>query len=105
MDISNNQDLHQLIFSFEGQRLTLDQTIPDLSLVLHIFTQSHFEPLAEVNLKHLTLETVFLVALATAKRVSEIHGFSKIVSHTENYKTMTFTFVHGFVAKTQKPSL
>ena len=35
-----------------------------------------FEPLGKASLFHLSVKTVFLVTLATARRVSEVHAFS-----------------------------
>ena len=35
-----------------------------------------FEPLVKASLFHLSVKTVFLVTLATARRVSEVHAFS-----------------------------
>ena len=48
----------------------------DLSLVLQTLTGDPFEPLKNCSLKTLTLKTIFLVAITTAKRVSEIEALS-----------------------------
>lgn len=48
----------------------------DLSLVLEALRSSPFEPLAEVSLKWLSMKTAFLLAMASAKRVGELHAFS-----------------------------
>ena len=48
----------------------------DLTLVLDALTQAPFEPLEAVGLKHLTLKTALLVALTSAKRVSDLHALS-----------------------------
>ena len=48
----------------------------DLSLVLKALTTEPFEPLQAVNLKCLTLKVALLVALTTAKRVSDLHALS-----------------------------
>ena len=50
------------------------------------------------------LKALFLLALASSKRVGELHGLSFRVSHTRGWKEMSFVFVPGFVAKTQDPS-
>ena len=47
----------------------------NLSLVLYQLTKAPFEPLKEASLKHLTFKTVFLLALASGKRRSEIHAW------------------------------
>ena len=46
----------------------------------------------------------FLLALASAKRIGELHALSYLVSHTRNWGEVSFSFVTGFVAKTQDPS-
>ncbi|XP_041427576.1 uncharacterized protein LOC121402927 isoform X1 [Xenopus laevis] len=53
-------------------------TVPpwDLSLVLDALTKAPFEPLDDLPLKILTLKTVFLLAISSAKRVGELHALS-----------------------------
>ncbi|KAI2662102.1 Gag-Pol polyprotein [Labeo rohita] len=48
----------------------------DLSMVLNALTQAPFEPLESVHIKLLSLKTVLLLALASAKRVGELHALS-----------------------------
>ncbi|XP_056116182.1 uncharacterized protein LOC130092366 [Rhinichthys klamathensis goyatoka] len=48
----------------------------DLALVLEALSMSPFEPLDEIDLKILSFKTALLLALASAKRVSEIHALS-----------------------------
>ena len=48
----------------------------DLVLVLDSLSRPPFEPLETVELRFLTFKTVLLVALTTAKRVSDIHALS-----------------------------
>lgn len=48
----------------------------DLSLVLGAVSQPPFEPLNQVEIKILSLKTALLLALASAKRVSDIHALS-----------------------------
>ena len=55
--------------------------------------------------KHLTLKMSLLLALASAKRVSELHGLSFRVRHSRGWKSCTFSFLPDFVAKTQNPSV
>ena len=47
---------------------------------------------------------LLLLALASAKRIGELHALSYQVSHTRNWGEVSFYFVTGFVAKTQDPS-
>uniref|UniRef100_A0A803JAC4 Tyr recombinase domain-containing protein n=1 Tax=Xenopus tropicalis TaxID=8364 RepID=A0A803JAC4_XENTR len=48
----------------------------DLNLVLAHLQHKPFEPLESTNLKDLTLKTVFLMAIASARRVSELAALS-----------------------------
>ena len=48
----------------------------DLALVLDSLSRPPFEPLGSVDLQFLSLKTALLLALVTAKRVSDIHAFS-----------------------------
>ena len=52
----------------------------------------------------LSQKTLFLLALASAKRIGELHALSYRVSHTRDWGEVSFAFVTGFVAKTQDPS-
>ena len=47
---------------------------------------------------------LFLLALASAKSIGELHALSYRVSHTRDWGEVSFAFVTGFVAKTQDPS-
>lgn len=48
----------------------------DLPSVLWRLCEHPFEPLADVELKFLTWKTIFVVALVSASRVSELHALS-----------------------------
>ena len=48
----------------------------DLPVVLQAMTKEPFEPLNIASLKLLTLKTVFLVAVTTARRISELQALS-----------------------------
>ena len=48
----------------------------DLNVVLDALSLAPFEPLASVDLKFLSLKTTMLLALTTAKRVSDLHALS-----------------------------
>ena len=63
-----------------------------------------YEPLNSASERFVGLKALFLLALASMKRVGELHGLSFRVSHNSGWKEMSFDFVPGFVAKTQDPS-
>ena len=77
VNISKDDNLTRLLESFHRDRPKGRRGIPawNLSLVLHQLTKAPFEPLREASLKHLTFKTVFLLALGSGKRRSEIHAW------------------------------
>ena len=70
--------LSELIKSFAIQRPVDRSLAPkwDLAFVLSHMCKAPFEPLDKASLFYLSVKTVFLVTLATARRVSEVHAFS-----------------------------
>ena len=48
----------------------------DLTMVLHSLAEAPYEPLDTAELKWLTQKTAFLLAICSAKRVSELHALS-----------------------------
>ena len=46
----------------------------DLGIVLEALSKPPYEPLWEASLKHLTLKTVLLLAMASAGRCSELQA-------------------------------
>ena len=71
----------------------------DLSLVLCCLTSPLFEPLHLCSLRNLTKRVLFLVALATAKRVGELQVISRTVSFVNSDACLSY--VPEFVAKTE----
>ena len=72
--ISSDPVLRDLIRSFKVEAPPRPLRLPawDLSLVLRCLTSPMFEPLHLSSLRNLTKKVLFLVALATAKRVGEV---------------------------------
>ena len=75
-----------------------------MALVLQSLTSPPYEPLKTVEEGFLAHKTPFLIALASAKQVGELHALSYRVSHSIGWKEVSFSFVPGFVAKTQDQS-
>ena len=77
INIIKDENLTRLLDSFHRDRPKGRRGIPswNLSLVLHQLTKAPFEPIKEASLKHLTFKTVFLLALGSGKRRSEIHAW------------------------------
>ena len=63
-----------------------------------------YEPLRTCDERFLAQKKLFLLALASAKRIGELHALSYRVSHSRGWAEVSFSFVPGFVAKTQDPS-
>ena len=80
LNISKGENLTCLLDSFHRDRPKGRRGIPswNLSLVLNQLTKAPFEPIKEASLKHLTFKTVFLLALGSGKRRSEIHAWQNI---------------------------
>ena len=104
LDVSNNENLRDLIRSFYRDRPRNMRTLPhwDLSVVLNALSKPPFEPMAEAQLKWLTLKTVFLVTLASGKRRSEIHAlvFNNI-KYNKSEDSYSLGICPSFVAKNQ----
>ena len=108
-DIGSHPVLSDLITSFQLQRPISRSLAPkwDLAFVLSHICKAPFEPLSQCSLFHLSLKSAFLIAMATAKRVSEIHAFSIDKDHfrfSHIDGSLTLRTQPGFLAKNQLPS-
>ena len=67
--IAQSSDLHRLLSSFHRDHPKSSRNLPkwNLSVVLNEVTKVPFEPMKATDLKHLTLKTAFLLAMAAAK--------------------------------------
>ena len=81
-DISSHPVLHDLLRSFRIERPLPSSRVPpwDLSLVLSLFHGAPFEPLVSCSLRDLTRKLLFLLSLATARRVDELQAVAADVS-------------------------
>ena len=71
----------------------------DLSKVLTYLVSPAFEPLSQASFRALTLKTLFLLALATAKRVGELQALSSIVAFVG--EDACLSYIPQFVAKSE----
>ena len=71
-----HRTISDMIASMDLQRPRITPVVPqwDLGVVLEALSKSPYEPLREASFKHLTLKTVFLLAMASAGRRSELHA-------------------------------
>ena len=103
-NISKNEDLTRLLDSFHRDRPKGRRGVPswNLSLVMHQLTKAPFEPLHEASLKHLTFKTVFLLALGSGKRRSEIHAWlNKNMRHQKDWSQVSLSPSASFLSKNQ----
>ena len=70
-----------------------------LPTVLNYLRSSPFEPLSSASLRDLTRKTLFLLSLATAKRVGELQALSRRVSFSSS--SAGLSYIPEFVAKTE----
>ena len=108
--IGSNPVLTELIRSFKLQRPVQRSLTPkwDLSWVLVCLQKPPFEPLDKASKFHVTIKTAFLLALATAKRCSEIHALAMDSQHLRFNQTdgsVSLMLKTGFLAKNQLPSV
>ena len=102
INISTDENLTRLLDSFHRDRPKGRRGVPswNLSLVLHQLTRAPFEPLRKASLKHLTFKTVFLLALGSGKRRSEIHAWLyKNIRHQENWSQVSLYPSPSFLSK------
>ena len=71
----------------------------DLSMVLTYLVSPAFEPLSQASFSALTLKTLFLLALATVKRVGELQALSSIVTFVGGDACLCY--IPQFVAKSE----
>ena len=94
LHISQSSDLNRLLSSFHRDRPKSSRNLPkwNLSVVLNELTKAPFEPMKDTDLKHLTLKTAFLLALASGKRHSEIHAWvANKVSNLGQWEKVAFS--------------
>ena len=74
----------------------------NLQVVLNELTKAPFEPVKDTDLKHLTLKTAFLLALASGKHRSEIHAWvANKVSNLGQWEKVALFPSSDFIAKNQ----
>ena len=107
LHISQSSDLNRLLSIFHRDRPKSSRNLPkwNLSVVLNELTKAPFEPMKDTDLKHLTLKTTFLLALASSKRHSEIHAWvaNKVsnLGQLEKVALLIFIASSDFIAKNQ----
>ena len=105
-DLASSREITMLLRSFSRSvdPVALRPPAWDVALVLQSLTGALHEPLRTCDERFLAQKTLFLLALASVKRIGELHALSYHVSHFRGWAEVSFSFVPGFVAKTQDPS-
>ena len=99
--ISQSSGRNRLLSSFHRNR---SRNLPkwNFSVMLYELTQAHFEPMKDIDLKHLTLKTAFLLALTSDKRHSKIHAWvANKVTNLGQWEKVTLFPSSDFIAKNQ----
>ena len=83
-DLAASREITTLLCSFARSVNPVELRPPawDVSLVLQSLTGAPYEPLRTCEERFLAQKTLFLLALASAKRIGELHALSYRVSHT-----------------------
>ncbi len=107
VDLGADKDLSALLSNFHQSRPSSRNVCPDwdLASVLNCLMGPPFEPLDKAPLKLLTWKCIFLLALASGSRRSELHAleFSSI-SWSRNKEKVFLRPIPSFLAKTQLSS-
>ena len=100
-DIVSSPVLRDLIRSFSLSRPRPPLTAPswDVNKVLAALRLAPFEPLESCEFRALSSKTIFLVALATAKRVGELQALSFNIASSG--QDLVLSYLPEFVAKTE----
>ena len=103
-EISTSPILKDLTRSFEISAPRPVHRSPswDLDKVLEYLSGPHFEPLADASFRNKTRKALFLLAMATAKRVGELQALSFSVSHRGD--DLVLHYDPFFLAKTESVS-
>ena len=99
--IAHNADLHRLLSSFHRDHPKSSRNLPKWNLSVEL-TKAPFEPMKDTELKHLTLKTPFLLALASGKHRSEIHAWvANKVSNLGQWEKVALFPSSDFIAENQ----
>ena len=104
-----HKTISDMIASMELQRPRVTPVLPqwDLGIGLEALSKAPYEPLREASFKHLTLKTVFLLAMASAGRRSELHALRfdpNYIRFKPKGAGVTLYFIPEFMRKNQKPN-
>ena len=92
LDLATSREITTLLRSFARSVNPVELRPPawDVSLVLQSLTGAPYEPLRTCEERFLAQKMLFLLALASAKRIGELHALSYRVSHTRDWGEVSF---------------
>ena len=99
--LSSDPVLRDLLRSFQlsSAERVLRPPAWDLARVLRYLNSPDFEPLSQASLRALSLKILFLLALATAKRVGELQALSSVVTFVGGDACLSY--IPQFVTKSE----
>ena len=105
--LSNSVTVAELVKGVKNARVRRAIQLPqwDLFVVLDFLRGDTFEPLRTTPLRNLTFKFTFLLSLACARRVSELHalsGLSQDISFARDKSHVTLCFLPEFRAEKQE---
>ena len=103
-EVSYSPILRDLLRSFQIERPVVPSRAPpwDLAKVLLLLRSRSYEPIERLDLRQLTKKTLFLLSLATARRVGELQAVARDVSFSG--QDAFLSYLPEFVAKTESES-
>jgi integrase len=106
ISLGTDPGLTNLLANFDRDMVKRKSMLPpwNLALVLRMLTKAPFEPLHKAELSHLTLKTVFLLALASGRRRSELHALQCNFQRKEDWEEITIFPDPKFIPKTRLAS-
>ena len=102
--VVQHKTLSDIIASMELQIRASSTT---MGLVLEALNKPPYEPLWDSSLKHLTFKTLFLLAMVSAGRRSELQALvfdQKYIQFKPKGASVTLYFSPEFMRKNQKPN-
>lgn len=103
VDLGKDRELSSLLANFAREVPKRRASAPtwNLAVVLRGLLKAPFEPMHLAPMKHVTLKTIFLLALASGRRRSELHALVNGFRREEDWKSITLFSHAAFVAKTE----
>ena len=103
--VFQDRTISDMFSPMELQRPRIAPVLPqwDRALCQRLLSKPPYEPLRKGSLKHLSLKTVFLLAMASAGRHSELQALVFDPKYTGTGVTLYFS--PKFMRKIQKPNL